>query len=616
MSSDKGFCIKLIHCGNKNIANPKDNAQKNVFFMPMGFCALGGILKEKQFDVEIIHSDLIDNELFSAIDYKNVDAVGFDCHWANQSLSVIETAELLKRINPDIFVFLGGYTASLFSEEIVQDFPQVDAVLRGDGEVPIGELCEVLHKSKVNGKYEKSTLYELLGNVQNLVWKGPQGNVVKNGFTYIGTGEQIDKLDFAALDVLKDWEQYKMLCKFWTRFDEINSGPLFFLCVGRGCQYACLFCGGNCEAQRRMNNRSCVAVRSIDSVIRTIKEAVARGFKTMYTCFEYEGSENWYIELLERIKEEKLDINFVYGSWKLPSNKLIDAFSRCCSNVLMEISPETGVEELRKINKDSRLYYSNSELEDCLDFVSTKKNVRIQLYYGYFLVKDTEETITDTLKYIMKLSLKYSDFVEQEYFNFSTDPGSLIFFYPEKYDIEMNVRKFSHYLDYIRETYVNSKGSSADLRVFNPKNMPVEVVNEIERKIRLLNHLFTNYRGTVSTILRMTNNPEAIVNLLKDNTLLDSPEQSVSPDEFKELLVNACNKNNCLDVQLLKIISIECERQKQEFEAAKPAPQIWLEHVNEGTLEGSKAVEAMMEYVNLKSNSFEDDMDFDFDSLE
>ncbi|MFZ5987607.1 MAG: B12-binding domain-containing radical SAM protein [Bacillota bacterium] len=614
MSSNKRFCVKLIHCGNKNIADPLDNAQKNIFFMPIGFCALGSVLRENGFDVELIHSDLVDSErLLDTIDLSRVDAVGFDCHWANQSLVVMDAAELIKKINPDIFVFLGGYTSSLFCEEIITDYPQVDAVIRGDGEIPIVELCSALYESKLCSSSNKKGFTEKLGTVQNLAWRNEDGCVRLNNFSYIGTVEQIDRLDFAAIDLLRDWDHYRMLCKFWTRFDEINSGPLFFLCIGRGCQYACLFCGGNCEAQRRMNNRICASVRSIDSVVQTIKKAVSMGFTTMYTCFEFEGSEEWYIKLLERIKQEGLDINFIYGAWRLPSKALVDTLSECCSQVMVEISPETGDEELRKINKDIRLYYSNEQLEECLQHIKSRKNIKVQLYYGYFLVKDTEETIIDTLKYIMKLAVKYSDFVEQEYFNFSTDPGSLIFFYPEKYDIQMNVQNFKHYIEYIKENYLKNKESSADMRVFNPRNMSIQVVREVERKIRLFNYLFKTYRGTVSTILKRTCEPDIIVSLLNDNSLLDSPEEKLSPDEFKELLVNACSRNNCLDAELLKIISIECEKQKMNYEASRPAPQIWLEDVTEEGHEGSKTVDAMLDYINMEGKCLKEDMDLDFD---
>lgn len=604
MDSKKEFCVKLIHCGNKNMANNQDNEQKNIFFMPIGFCALGSVLRENGFDVELIHSDLVDvKTLFDTTDFSKVDLVGFDCHWANQSLVVMDTAELIKKVNPNIFIFLGGYTASLFCEEIIKDFKQVDAVIRGDGEVPIVELCKALYGDHGRG---------LMGKVQNLVWRDGTGEVKLNKFSYVGTTEDMDKLDFTSFDLLRDWEQYRLLCKFWTRFDDINEESLFFLCIGRGCQYACLFCGGNCEAQRRMNNRGCASVRSVDGVIHTIKKAVFKGFRTMYTCFEFEGSDEWYVNLLRRIKEEDIDINFIYGSWRLPSNALVDALSECCRHVMMEISPETGVEELRRINKDVRLYYSNEQLEKCLDYIDTKENIKIQLYYGYFLVKDTQETITNTLKYIMKLATKYSHFVEQEYFNFSTDPGSLIFFFPEKYDIDMKVRTIKDYMNYIKETYINNRESSCDMRVFNPKSMPIEVVSEIDRKIRLFNYLFNTYRCTVSTILRRTQNPDIIVNMLNDSNLLKSTGEKLSPEQFKDFLIDACSRNNCLNVGLLANISAECEKQNTEYEASKPAPQIWI-YNREDELEGSETVEAMVEYINMESKGPEEDGDFEFD---
>lgn len=125
-------------------------------------------------------------------------------------------------------MYLGGYTASLFCEEIIQEFQQVDAVIRGDGEVPIVELCKVLHEIKLHNNPNNKQIQDLLGTVQNLVWRDEAGKVILNKFSYVGTAEDIDRLDFAAFDLLRDWEQYRLLCKFWTRFEEINEEALFF----------------------------------------------------------------------------------------------------------------------------------------------------------------------------------------------------------------------------------------------------------------------------------------------------------------------------------------------------------------------------------------------------
>ena len=128
MNSNKEFCVKLIHCGNKNIINPKDQEQKNIFFMPMGLFPLANELKKDGIDVEIIHTDLQPNHnLHRLLHLDTIDAVGFDCHWVNESLVVLETARALKQANPHIYIFLGGFTASLFAQEIITNYSQVDA---------------------------------------------------------------------------------------------------------------------------------------------------------------------------------------------------------------------------------------------------------------------------------------------------------------------------------------------------------------------------------------------------------------------------------------------------------------------------------------------------------
>ena len=101
MNSSNRLCVKLIHCGNRSAANPLDQGQKKIFFLPMGTVALAEVLKRNGVDVEMIHLDLAaDNIIEEILDSSSLDAVGFDCHWLNQALVVLETAELIKKIKP------------------------------------------------------------------------------------------------------------------------------------------------------------------------------------------------------------------------------------------------------------------------------------------------------------------------------------------------------------------------------------------------------------------------------------------------------------------------------------------------------------------------------------
>lgn len=593
MNSNGRFYTKLIHCGNNSIANPEDQIEKNIFFMPMGLFALADALRENGIDTEIINSDAEKNKSIQEIlDFNALDAVGFDCHWVNQSLAVLDTAELIKKIKPQVFVFLGGFTASLFAEEIMSTYSQIDAIIRGDGEIPIVKLCVALYDEKLRNKGVTSTKgIQSLSNVPNLVWRGKNNEIRVNDFSYVATREELDKLDFASLDLLRNWEYYRKRSIYWTKFAPFNFAPfnfspLFLLEVGRGCQYGCIFCGGNREAQRRINNRKRIVCRSVDSVIATIRKAISFGFRMFFSDFEFNGSDDWYIELFNRIKKEKLDIDYVYSCWSLTSKALIDALSEGFERVFVQISPETSNMELRKKNKGLHTLYTNDELEECLNYIDTKNNVKVQLYFGYFLAFERGETVLNTIEYIMQLLLTFPDLLEIAYMPFSTDPGSSLFFYPEKYDIDIKVCNFRDYIKCIKETYVEKKLLCPDMRLFKPKGISNRDAIELERKIELFNYLFISHRKSISYILQKTGNPNVIMKFLRET---DLPGASSSSEEIKDVLLDICNESNITDIHLVETMNVECEIQKKsKYRVFKAKPQIWLDcKTEESNLENS-----------------------------
>jgi len=576
------LCVRLIHCGNNSLANPEDQCEKNIFFMPMGLFGLAGALSENGFDVEIINSDSEKGRAIEEIlEFNELDAVGFDCHWVNQSLAVLETAKLIKDIKPEVFVFLGGFTASLFAREILRGSSQIDAVIRGDAEVPIVELCKALsggsgaNDTAMGRKHRRS-----FSRVPNLVWRGDDDELEVNDFSYVATAEGMEKLDFASIDLLRNWEYYRKRSIYWTHFAPLdfaplNLSPMFFLEVGRGCRNGCVFCGGGCEAQSIINNRQGVAFRSVDSVMATIKKATSFGFRTFFTDFEFEGSDQWYGALFREIEEERLDIHYVYSCWCLTSKEIVDALSECFEKAFIQLSPETADVELRRRNKGARSFYTNDELRECLDYVGTKDNVKVQLYFGYFLAFETVETVLNTMEFILELILEYPDLIEVAYLPFSTDPGSMLFFRPDKYDVDMDVRNFADYIEMIRDTYVVRKASSPDMRLFRPKGISISDTVELEKMIELLNYLFQSHRKSVSYILKKTGRPEIVMKILKEIDIEVAPDMS---EQVRGALLGIFRECGVTDSQLVKMVDRECEAQRRPRQQGfKAKPQIWLD---------------------------------------
>lgn len=556
--------VKLIHCANINMVDERDRAQKNIFYMPMGFLALADEVKKANYDIEIIHSDLLKGKIDEVVDFNDVDLIGLDCHWVNQSYHVLSFAKYIKERYPNTFIYLGGFTASLFCKEIVEKYDFIDAVSRGDGEVPIIELCDEISKDTDRN----------LNNVQNLIWRNENKEVIENKFTFRGTDESISKLNFSNFKLMRDWEEYQYFSKFWSDFDPIKSSNLYLLEVGRGCSYACTFCGGNCEAQYLMNNRKGYSVRSIESVLDTVESIVNQGFETLYTCFEFEGSDDYYIELFEKIKEKGYKLNYVFGGWRLPSKRLVNKLSECFENVILEISPETSSEELRMFNKDKRNYYSNAEMEEILDLISNKDNVKAQIYFGYYLINDNDKTITSTIKYILDLLLKYQDFIEVEYTNFSTDPGSLLFLHPEKYNVDIDVRNLEDYIRVIKEKYINAKDLTADMKIFRPKNIDEDEDKNIDRKMKLFNYLFAYYKTSISYIARKINDCEFFVDILNCQELDTINGVDFDENSVKKAIIKVCSKRKIFDPKIIKIVNKDMITAKTSVKTVKPVPKI------------------------------------------
>ncbi len=113
---------------------------------PLGFVSMVGYLEQHGYHARIINlavkmlkNPRLDVEkLIAGLDAK---AFGFDLHWLAHAAGSLDLAEIVKEHHPDTPILLGGLSASYYHEEIIEHFPQVDYVLRGDTtEKPLKEL--------------------------------------------------------------------------------------------------------------------------------------------------------------------------------------------------------------------------------------------------------------------------------------------------------------------------------------------------------------------------------------------------------------------------------------------------------------------------------------------
>lgn len=79
--------------------------------------------------------------------------IGVELNWVAFSKGAIQTAELFKKVRPDIPIVIGGMHATIFANEIVQKHHSViDAVLKGEAEKTFPKIVKNLEEKENIGK--------------------------------------------------------------------------------------------------------------------------------------------------------------------------------------------------------------------------------------------------------------------------------------------------------------------------------------------------------------------------------------------------------------------------------------------------------------------------------
>ncbi len=421
-------------------------------YMPMGLLPLADLLTRGGYSAEIVHLGVewMQNREFSLIDYiarRRPKIVAFSLHWHHQSYEVIEHGRRVKEAFSDVFLLLGGLTASFFHREIMQEFPWVDAIIRGEGEIPLLQLVEALTRGST------------LADVPNLTWRKDK-TVVENPLNYVASQGDLDGLCFTNFSLLKNYQTYinwvllpffvKGVSKEKNRLFFSLKTPIFHLPVGRGCPVNCTWCAGGQVAQRLIAGRRKVVFRNIERVMTSIKEALRWGYETMHVCFDpYPQRPDFYLELFSRIRQERLKVEFFFESFGLPTEQFIDEFAQTFGpRSLVAISPESGSEEVRRRNKG--YFYTNQELWSCLEYTG-QKGVKVDLFFSLGLPFERQEDLEATARLIALIRRHFPHVQGIRTFNIEMEPGAPWQLQPERFGVKTHLRTFSDFYRYHRD---------------------------------------------------------------------------------------------------------------------------------------------------------------------
>ena len=435
---DENIDCLLIH------SDLEDGRKNSYHIMPLGFFSMADYLVKNGYKCKIINIGIEKclNKNFSIsepIKRYNPKVIGIDLHWYVLAFSAIELARLCSQYC-NAKIILGGYTASFFSREIMENFPFIDGIIHGYGEVPLLEYMRNLDKKDFK-------------QVPNLTFR-QNGEVNYSREICPPEPSLVDKLTFSNIYLMEHWDEYLANSAFISSglsiYPQKKPEKMFYLPFGRGCSANCSYCSGSANAYLRFGGQENVYYRPVQMIINDIKALSGVGVDT-YCVENYPPGNNddFYITIFDKIRQENLDIGINFGCWHLPSDKFLDAFSGTfdLDKSWLSFSPESGSEYVRSINKGPS--YSNTQLFKMINKMRSR-GIYGSIHFSFGLPGETYSHFKETLEMFNKL--KETGFY-LSIRGIPLEPNSEMFVNPQKYKIEKSRNLFMDYYMTYKELF-------------------------------------------------------------------------------------------------------------------------------------------------------------------
>ena len=393
---------------------------------PLGFVSIVGFLEQNGYRVRIVNLavKMLKDPGFDVEGFiRKADAkvFGFDLHWLANAAGSLDIAGLVKKNRPDAPILLGGLSASYFHEEIIEHFPQIDYVIRGDTtEKPLLDLMNHIDAGKTPEK------------VENLTWRTGDNRKRVNPMTFVPT--EIDDL----------WIDYGQVIKLVFRHRDLESTlpyesfmdyPFTAVLTCKGCTYNCITCGGSCNAFKNFFNRDRPAFKSPQKLVEEIN-VISEYFKAPVFLIGdlRQGGRKWAEQVLGGIKESGLDNTITYELFDSVPIDWMKELSGSTDKWTLEISPESHDDEVRRTMGKP---YTTAQMEDTIDSALKHGAEKIDVFFMVGLSGQTSESALESINYARHLYDVMDN--NRKIFTFTSpmapflDPGSMVYEDPERY---------------------------------------------------------------------------------------------------------------------------------------------------------------------------------------
>lgn len=340
---------------------------------PLGLGYIASVIRNEH-DVRILDAlnlDYTDKQVTDEIKKFDPDVVGITAT-TPAIYEAYNVAKIAKTINPDITTIIGGAHATFMAQEVLEECPHIDIVVRGEGEETIQEVLHILEKNN-----DLSMIRGITYREDSKIIETEDRPLIKD----------LDTIPFPSYDLLPELES--------------NGVKYGVMMTSRGCPFKCTFCSSSLLGQKRWRGRSA------ENVVEEIQFLESRGIKEIeFLDDTFTLNSRRVGDICNKIKEERIDLSWSCSSRVNTINKEIAKKMKDVRCHTIFFGVESGTDwVLKSIGK-------GISLEDAERSVQITKSLNMNSICSFILGMPGEniDTINNTINFAIKLDPTFAQF--------------------------------------------------------------------------------------------------------------------------------------------------------------------------------------------------------------
>jgi len=363
------------------------------FLPPLGLASLAAFMIKKGYTVQIIEPVVMNMNLEDILNYiksNQPKVIGLSILTSMYAKGV-EFSKAIRKNFPHKIIIMGGHHVTLFNKNIFDNCPEIDVLVRGEGEQTLLELMNFFREENYDREKILANTTEL-AKIKGILFKDKDKIIATENRELINN---LNTLPYPARQLLP-MSEYVPLPIEYKRL------PVVHMMVSRGCPFNCTYCSTHAAFGYK------VRVRSPKKVVQEIKHVIKKYGARQISFWDdvLTINKKWLTELCDLIIKDKLDVVWnCYGHINTIDEEMLKKMkSAGCFCIWYGI--EAGDEKLLKlINKGTNL----KKIKEIVTL--TKKNgIEVRGLFMIGLPGETPELAQKTINFAKELDVDYAQF--------------------------------------------------------------------------------------------------------------------------------------------------------------------------------------------------------------